>query len=178
MAIGLRRITPTHDLNAQQIIDLARQVAPGRLEVIAYQHLPVFHMEHCVFCRFLSAGTDHTNCGHPCEKHRVAVEDSSGRRHAVLADVGCRNTVFGAEAQVATHFLPAMLQAGISQFRLEFVHQSPEQVAGVTTAFQKYLQRDINQGQLQQSLAKHSPQRTTEGSLYVPEKFKQLVQLQ
>lgn len=178
MAIGLRRITPTHDLNAQQIIDLARQVPPGRLEVIAYQHLPVFHMEHCVFCRFLSAGTDHTNCGHPCEKHRVAVEDSTGRRHAVLADVGCRNTVFGAEAQVATDFLPAMLQAGITQFRLEFVHQSPEQVAGVTNAFQKYLQRDIHQEQLQQALAKHSPQRTTEGSLYVPEKFKQLVQLQ
>ncbi|MCH2180964.1 MAG: U32 family peptidase [Mariniblastus sp.] len=178
LAIGLRRATPTHDLNAQQIVDLARQIDPGRLEVIAYQHLPVFHMEHCVFCRFLSEGTDHTNCGHPCEKHRVAVQDSTGRRHAVLADVGCRNTVFGAEAQVATDFLPAMLEAGIRHFRLEFVHQSPEQVAGITTAFQQYLRQDVNRGQLQQALSQHSPQRTTQGSLFVPDQFKQLVQLQ
>ncbi len=176
--MGLRRITPTHDLNAQQIIDLAQQTPASAMEVIAYQHLPVFHMEHCVFCRFLSKGTDHTNCGHPCEKHKIAVQDARGRQHAILADVGCRNTVFGAEAQSATDFINKFLDAGIGHFRLEFVHQKPEQVTGITTAFQQFLNQDIRRSQLQQALEEYSPQRTTQGSLFVPENFKQLVQLQ
>ncbi len=176
--MGLRRVTPTHDLNAQQIVELASQVSPSKLEVIAYQHMPVFHMEHCVFCRFLSEGTDHTNCGHPCEKHRIAVQDSSGRQHAVLADVGCRNTVFGAEAQSAADHMHSFLEAGIRQFRLEFVHQEPEHVGGIITAFQRFLAGDISVAQLHQTLDKHSPQRTTQGSLFVPDHFKQLVQLQ
>ena len=176
--MGLRRVTPTHDLNAQQIVELANLVSPSRLEVIAYQHMPVFHMEHCVFCRFLSDGTDHTNCGHPCEKHRIAVQDSSGRQHAVLADVGCRNTVFGAEAQSAADHMHSFLEAGIRQFRLEFVHQEPEQVEGIITAFQRFLDGHMSVAQLHQTLDKYSPQRTTQGSLFVPDNFKQLVQLQ
>jgi hypothetical protein len=43
------------------------------LEVIAYQHLPVFHTEHCVFCRFLSKGTSYKDCGRPCEQTKVAL---------------------------------------------------------------------------------------------------------
>ena len=72
------------------------------MEAVAYQHLPVFHTEHCVFCRFLSKGTSYKDCGRPCESHRVALKDDAGRAHPVVADVGCRNTVFGAEAQEAS----------------------------------------------------------------------------
>ncbi|MGB2774780.1 MAG: DUF3656 domain-containing protein, partial [Anaerolineae bacterium] len=50
---GLQRITPTHDLNAAQVADLARGIGADKIEVVAYHHLPVFHTEHCVFCRFL-----------------------------------------------------------------------------------------------------------------------------
>jgi len=99
LEMGLSHVTPTYDLNNQQISDLTQWVPSPAIEVIAYSHLPVFHTEHCVFCRFLSEGTDNTNCGHPCEKHQVAVRDSEGRAHAVMADVGCRNTIFGAQAQ-------------------------------------------------------------------------------
>ena len=94
--LGIETLTPTHDLNAAQICTLAERVGSGRFEVIAYQHLPVFHTEHCVFCRFLSKGTSHLDCGHPCETHKVALQDEQGRNHPVMADVGCRNTVFGA----------------------------------------------------------------------------------
>ncbi len=55
--MGLERLTPTHDLNAEQIAEMAREAGAGRMEVVAYQHLPVFHTEHSVFCRFLSEGT-------------------------------------------------------------------------------------------------------------------------
>ena len=105
LSLGLERLTPTHDLNAAQVADLAGAIDPDKLEVVAYQHLAVFHTEHCVFCRFLSTGTSYKDCGHPCETHRVALRDVSGRAHPVMADVGCRNTVFGAEAQEASMHL-------------------------------------------------------------------------
>ena len=75
MSLGLERLTPTHDLNAAQVADLAGAIDPDKLEVVAYQHLAVFHTEHCVFCRFLSTGASYKDCGHPCETHRVALRD-------------------------------------------------------------------------------------------------------
>jgi putative protease len=134
-ALGLKRLTPTHDLNAAQVAGLARAIGADKLEVIAWQHLPVFHMEHCVFCRFLSNGTSYENCGHPCEKHRVALRDTDGRAHPVMADVGCRNTVFGAEAQEASRYLRDWRDAGIEHYRLEFVHETADQVVRIANAF-------------------------------------------
>lgn len=175
--MGLCLLTPTHDLNAQQIADLTQHLPADRLEVIAYQHLPVFHTEHCVFCRFLSTGTDYTNCGRPCERHEVALRDHTGRLHPVLADVGCRNTVFGAEAQVATKHLPLWLAAGIRHVRLEFVHETATSVAPIITAFQQALAGELTWGALEHALTPYVPQGTTEGSLFVPLDYSRVPQL-
>ncbi|MGE3536399.1 MAG: DUF3656 domain-containing protein [Candidatus Tectimicrobiota bacterium] len=166
--MGLLAITPTHDLNAQQIADLTQHLPAAALEVVVYQHLPVFHTEHCVFCRFLSTGTDYTNCGHPCEQHRIALQDRAGRLHPVLADVGCRNTVFGAEAQVAVRHLPLWLAAGLRHFRLEFVHEGAEDVQQIVLAFQRALAGDLSYESLERELQRRAPQGLTEGSLFVP----------
>lgn len=169
LGLGLERLAPTHDLNAAQVAELARAVGGERLEVIAYQHLPVFHTEHCVFCRFLSSGTSYKNCGRPCERHRVALRDAGGRAHPVMADVGCRNTVFGAEAQEASRHLEAWRDAGIRHYRLEFVHESGEQVRRVTELFREALAGRISAGELGRRLRWLAPQGTTEGSLFVPD---------
>ncbi|NWF82347.1 MAG: U32 family peptidase [Bryobacteraceae bacterium] len=168
LEMGLERITPTHDLNAAQITALAAEAGGGVLEAIAYQHLPVFHTEHCAFARFLSNGTSYHDCGRPCEKHRVELRDPSGRRHPLMADAGCRNTLFGAEAQQAARHLEDWLAAGIVHFRLEFVHESPEQVAQVTEAFRAALGRRISFAALDERLARIAPQGATEGSLFIP----------
>ncbi len=175
---GLDRITPTHDLNAAQIAVLARKGGAHRLEVIAYQHLPVFHTEHCVFCRFLSTGTSYKDCGRPCEHHRVALQDQSGRAHPVMADVGCRNTVFGAEAQEASAHLDSWLNAGIVHYRLEFVHESGPELTAVAEAFTSALAGEIASSQLAAKLKQIAPQGVTEGSLYVPSGYQQLPILQ
>lgn len=168
LSLGLTRLTPTHDLNGEQIASLARQIGGGWLEVIAYQHLPVFHTEHCVFCRFLSTGTTFKDCGRPCEKHRVELGDTNGRRHPVLADIGCRNTVFGAEAQEASSFLDDWLAAAIRDFRLEFAHESADQVRAVSNAFRDALSCSIDARQLAKLLRQAAPQGSTLGSLFVP----------
>jgi putative protease len=167
-ALGLEFLTPTHDLNAAQVADLARRAGAHRIEAIGYQHLPVFHTEHCVFCRFLSTGTSYKDCGRPCESHVVALRDTSGRTHPLMADVGCRNTVFGAEAQQAGAHLEEWMQAGIHRFRLEFAHESAEQVTRVTHAFEDVLAGRRAARDLTRELRPFTPHGVTEGSLFVP----------
>ncbi len=172
--LGLHRLTPTHDLNADQVAELAREIGPGLLEVVAYQHLPVFHTEHCVFCRFLSEGTSILDCGHPCEQHRVALRDVHGRAHPVMADVGCRNTVFGAEAQEASLYLDRWRDAGIRHYRLEFVDESADTVTEVAQLFRRALDGQLTSTELTAKLKEVAPQGTTEGSLFVPNGFMEL----
>ncbi|MCU1327460.1 MAG: peptidase, partial [Bryobacterales bacterium] len=178
LGMGIDRITPTHDLNAAQIADLARAAGAGKIEAIAYQHLPVFHTEHCVFCRFLSSGTSYKDCGRPCEKHRVELRDQNGRAHPVMADVGCRNTVFGAEAQEASTHLKAWLDAGIRHFRLEFAHESAAEVRSVTEAWQDALAGSITPAQLNAALKAVAPGGTTQGSLHIAGNYLELPILQ
>ena len=178
LALGLRYLTPTHDLNADQVAGLARLVGPAHIETIAYQHLPVFHTEHCVFCRFLSKGTSYKDCGRPCEEHRVALRDPAGRAHPVMADVGCRNTVFGAEAQQASRHLGAWMDAGIRRYRLEFAHETGDQAARVARAFAATLGGRVPAQELGRELERISPEGATEGSLFVPSGYQVLPVLQ
>ena len=178
LRLGIERITPTHDLNAAQVAELAHKIGGDKLEVLAYQHLPVFHTEHCVFCRFLSNGTSYKDCGHPCESHRVGLRDINGRTHAVMADVGCRNTVFGAEAQEASRHLQEWQAAGIQHFRVEFVHETAEQVMAVGTAIGRALAGELSVYELTQQLRFVAPQGTTEGSLFVPGNYQTIPLMQ
>jgi putative protease len=166
---GLQRLMPTHDLNAEQIAQLAENTGAGWIEAAAYHHLPVFHTEHCVFCRFLSTGTSYRDCGRPCETHQVELRDQNGRAHPVVADVGCRNTVFGAEAQEASHHLARWRDAGIRHFRLEFVNESAARVTDIVRAFELALRGRGTAAELRRSLRRLAPQGVTEGSLYVPQ---------
>jgi len=178
LQLDLTRLTPSYDLNAVQVSEMAHRIGADKVEVVAYHHLPVFHTEHCVFCRFLSTGTSYKDCGHPCETHQVALRDTNGREHPVMADVGCRNTVFGAEAQEASRHLDEWRQAGIRHIRLEFVHETAEEVERVGHAFQDYLSRAITAHELTRRLQRSAPQGTTEGSLFVPADYEIIPLLQ
>jgi putative protease len=101
----------------------------------------------------------------------VALRDSHGRAHPVMADVGCRNTVFGAEAQEASRHLDAWHRAGIRHIRLEFVHETAQDVQRVGHAFQEYAAGAITAHELTRRLQRLAPQGTTEGSLFVPDDY-------
>jgi putative protease len=178
LAIGLDSLTPTHDLNAAQVADLARAVGADRIEAVAFHHMPVFHTEHCVFCRFLSTGSSYRDCGRPCDEHRLELRDASGRAHPVMADVGCRNTVFGAEAQQASTHLPAWLATGIRDFRLEFAHETTAQVGAIAQAFAGALGGAFDAAELARRLARNVPGGITEGSFFVAANYRELPVLQ
>jgi putative protease len=171
LALGLDRLTPAHDLNAAQIAALALATGGDKIEAAAYQHLPVFHTEHCVFCRFLSTGTSYRDCGRPCEAHQLTLRDPLGRAHPVMADVGCRNTVFGAEAQQASAHIERWLAAGIRHWRLEFVQEPPDSLTAVAEAWRDALSGRIAAPQLAQRLKTAAPEGITEGSLYIAKDY-------
>jgi len=108
MSRGLRSITPSYDLNREQLLDLVTAVPADWLEIVIHQHMPMFHMEHCVFCAMLSPGTNKTNCGRPCDVHQVELRDRTGMEHPLIADVGCRNTLFNAVAQSSAEIVPEL----------------------------------------------------------------------
>jgi putative protease len=85
-----------------------------------------------------------------------------------MADVGCRNTVFGAEAQEASAHLDAWRRAGIRHFRLEFAHENAKEVEQITRAWRRALTGETNSAQLAQQLKRIAPHGVTEGSLFVP----------
>jgi putative protease len=127
-ARGAIRVTASYDLSAEQLDDLLRAVPPGWLEVVVHQQIPMFHMEHCVFCAFLSPGTDKTNCGRPCDRHEVMLKDRVGMEHPLKADVGCRNTLYNAVPQTAAEYLPRLRARGARHLRVEFLDDPPEAV--------------------------------------------------
>jgi len=123
---GLEAITASYDLALDQLLALVAGTAAGRVEITLHQHMPLFHMEHCLFCAFLSEGHDHTDCGRPCETHTVLLRDRSGVEHPLRADLGCRNTLFNGVAQTAAEAIPQFLEAGVRRLRLELLDDSAD----------------------------------------------------
>lgn len=139
MQLGLRRITPGYDMNIGQLLELARRLDGQTCEIVLHQHMPMFHMEHCVFAHTLSDGKDYRDCGRPCESHRVSLRDRMGVDHALLADTGCRNTVFNGTAQSAAYYLPEMRQAGLNLFRVELLREDGAAAVAVVDRYARLL---------------------------------------
>ncbi|MDX2230882.1 MAG: DUF3656 domain-containing protein [Leptolyngbyaceae cyanobacterium bins.349] len=162
---GLERLTASYDLNIQQLEDLLKDAPPQWFEVTIHQHMPMFHMEHCVFCAFLSEGTDYTNCGRPCEQYEVKLRDRVGTEHILKADAGCRNTVFNGTAQTGAESVKRLLELGQRQFRIEFVNESSEQVIKIIQRYQHLLQGKITGTQLWKELQLQSQLGVTRGTI-------------
>jgi U32 family peptidase len=139
----LERVTASYDLNFQQLEALLSAAPPAWFEVTIHQHVPMFHMEHCVFCAFLSKGTDYTNCGRPCDKHDLQLRDRVGADHPVKADAGCRNTVYNALAQTGAEHVARLLRLGARHFRLEFLNETPAQLVRTVEQYRKLLRGEI-----------------------------------
>ena len=149
---GLERITPSYDLNFSQLEALLRAAPPEWFEVTIHQHMPMFHMEHCVFCAFLSSGTDYTNCGRPCDTHVVKLRDRVGAEHALKADAGCRNTVFNSQTQTGAEYISGMIELGVRHFRVEFLDEPPETVERTIAKYRQLLRGEIDGTQLWREL--------------------------
>jgi putative protease len=167
LARGLAAFTPSFDLDAAQLLAMLRAGVGPFAEVVVHHPMPLFHMEHCVFARELSTGKDHRDCGRPCERHELSLRDRAGVEHPVLADVGCRNTVFHAAAQSAAALVGAFVAAGVRRTRVELVREDAAQVKSVVRAYRELLSGARSASDVVASLRAESTFGVVRGSLRV-----------
>lgn len=162
---GLDWVTPSYDLNIQQMVDMLRKADTSRLEIVIHQHLPMFHTEHCVYCTFLSEGTDYTNCGRPCEEHRASLQDRIGMSHPVRVDEGCRNTVYNAIEQSGAEYLSEFKELGVPSYRVEFLEENAEKVQEVLSLYRSALDGRIGGSEVWRKLKATNQLGVTRGQL-------------
>lgn len=134
---GLVAFTPSFDLDAEQLTALLYEGLGPQAEIVVHHPMPLFHNEHCLFAALLSEGRDHRTCGRPCDRHELALRDRAGVEHPVIADVGCRNTVFHARPQSAATMIPNLRDLGVRRFRIELVRENAADVARLVRVYRE-----------------------------------------
>jgi putative protease len=167
LALGLDTITCAHDLDRSQLGHLLERAPAAHLAVTVHHHIPTFHTEHCVYAHTLSAGRDYRSCGRPCEQHSLSLRDRRGLSHPVIVDVGCRNTVFNAQAQSAAGPVPELVRRGVRRLRLEFVRESGEETARVIAAYQALVAGRMSPAEVIGAVGVHEQFGVTRGTMRV-----------
>lgn len=161
----LSTLTVSYDLNIRQVLDLLHAAPPDWFELTIHQHMPLFHMEHCVFCTFLSKGTTYKDCGRPCESHTVHLRDRVGQKHRLMADVGCRNTLFNGRAQTGARFHEELRRAGLTKFRIELLDEDDLGTLRTIAAYQDLLRGRTDAATLLDNVKAFEKLGVTEGTL-------------
>jgi putative protease len=163
--LGVDRVTASYDLNRDQLLDLVKSLPADWMEIVVHQHMPMFHMEHCVFCAVLSAGTNKTNCGRPCDRHVVQLRDRVGAEHTLQADVACRNTLFNATAQSGAEIVDALLEQGVKWFRIELLEEDAAETEQTTAIYRGLLGGELSGRAVWQKLRATNRLGVTRGTL-------------
>ncbi len=161
---SLDHLTISYDLNIGQVLELLGGAPPVWFELTLHQHMPMFHMEHCVFCTFLSKGTTYKDCGRPCETHVVHLRDRVGQLHRLQADVGCRNTLFNGKAQTGARYYEPLRATGLSRFRVELLDEAGDS-AKTIRAYQDLLSGQSDAFELLDQVQALEKLGVTEGTL-------------
>lgn len=169
MQHGAQRVTASYDLNRDQLVELIDRSPADWFEVVVHQHMPMFHMEHCVFCSVLSPGTNKTNCGRPCDRHEVRLRDRIGVEHVLQADIGCRNTLYNGVPQSGAEVVAPLLRQGVQHYRIELLRDSStEETQRTIRLYQDLLAGKIVGSEVWKSLKAHNRVGVTRGTLEQP----------
>ena len=70
-----------------------------------------------------------------CTRNNIHLRDQSGKDNLVLADLGCRNTVFLSEAQSGIQSLRDWSDAGVGTIRIELVNEDKDDVKKIVRGY-------------------------------------------
>jgi U32 family peptidase len=142
--LGARRVTAAYDSDRQRLTELALAAPWAELEVVVYQHIPLFHTEHCVFDTEVGGRRNEAKqrltpeeedrqtqrrtapCSFACMKHEVRLRDRLGVEHPLQSDACCRNTLYHAEPQNLIDHVPELRRLGVRHFRIELLEGVPQ----------------------------------------------------
>jgi len=142
--LGARRVTVAYDSDRQRLTELADAAPWAELEVVVYQHLPLFHTEHCLFDTEVGgrrkevkltpeeedrqAQRSTAPCSFACMKHEVRLRDRFGVEHPLQSDACCRNTLYHAQPQNLIDHVPELRRRGVRHFRIELLESIPHNI--------------------------------------------------
>ncbi|WP_127714107.1 U32 family peptidase [Halobacteriovorax sp. HLS] len=163
---GFETLTPSYDLNEQQLLSLIEHSSNKNFEVTIHQYMPSFHMEHCVYAAFLSKGSSFKDCGKPCEKHKVELHDQFGNKHFIKADQECRNTMYNATSIGAASLITKSNLLGVSLFRIEALHEEGSVIFEKFKLYIEHILGNISIEDLNNSLGQQESYGLSSGQLF------------
>ncbi len=164
-SLGAERVTASYDLNREQLMGLVESLPASWMEVVIHQHMPMFHMEHCVFCAVMSPGTNKTNCGRPCDHHVVQLRDRIGAEHTLQADVACRNTLYNATPQSGAETVNALIARRVHWFRIELLEENVSSTEFTISLYRRLLEKRVTAGEVWRQLRATNRVGVTRGTL-------------
>ena len=144
LAAGLRRWTPASELTAPQMASALEYADPTSCEVVAFQHVPLFHTRYCLAAAHLASPPHAADaapcavCGQPCRTHDIRLRDRYGVEHPVRADSAGRSSVYLSTPRGVGVTDPAgwdaaalapLRRRGVVDFRIELLDEPAEQTA-------------------------------------------------
>ncbi|HWR07463.1 peptidase U32 family protein [Sporomusa sp.] len=140
---GASKVTISLEATYEQIAELA-QTSKLPLELIVHGALEAMVLDHCVPSAVLKETSAHAH-SQLYPQHHYSLLDSAGERHDIKIDQYSRNHILFAKDLCLLPHLPALISAGVSNYRIEGQHYSPELVGLLTATYRAELDR-LNAG--------------------------------
>ncbi|MDR0391685.1 MAG: U32 family peptidase, partial [Planctomycetaceae bacterium] len=88
---GTKRITPSFDLNQEQIEKLCENIPISAVEQIVFGRIPLFTINHCLWrANIVPKGKP---CEQICKHTTLKIKDRRDAIHSVRTDILCRNII-------------------------------------------------------------------------------------
>ena len=143
---GLRRWTPAHEVDGPRLSAILRRIPAAAVEVVVHEHVPLFHMRHCLFAACLSDGPRCGDCGWRCRSHELHLRDRAAVLHLVWPESSGRNTVFGAVVRSLAESPSGLKQLGVRHYRVELLRETPADLPALLDSYVRILADEYHAG--------------------------------
>ena len=138
---GAETVCISQELNLHEIKETT-QYTDLEIETVAYGYIPMMLSEYCPMGVVARSCKKDKRCAN-CKESKYVLRDFKGEEYRVSQDIFCRSTIYNSIANCLINNLDELSDAGITVFRLDFTHESPELISKITKAFINTVNNDF-----------------------------------
>lgn len=140
--MGAKRVVLARELSLEEIGEIHRRVPDVELEAFVHGAMCVSYSGRCLLSNYMAARDgNHGECAHPCRwKYYVMEEKRPGQYMPVHEDEQGTFIYNSKDLNMIGH-IPALIQSGLSSFKIEGRVKSEFYVATVTKAYRRAIDR-------------------------------------